>query len=69
MDLSFFQDAYRNKKYEEVVSHDAFMRESLNPRFLVILIKSLIHLFGEDDLRVRDNLFLFLYSEKSLSFR
>lgn len=43
--------------------------QSLDPKNVFFLTKSLIHIYGPDDPRVKDNLFISLFLEERLSFR
>lgn len=60
---------YEVWKYEDILSLQEDILQSLDPKSAFFLTKSLIHLYGPDDPRVKDNLFISLFFEEKLSFR
>jgi hypothetical protein len=69
MNQTSFKELYKLKKYDEIIERYDSIKESLSDENIVLLIKSLIHTVNEDDPRVRDLLFLFLFLQKNITFQ
>ena len=68
MNQASFREFYAQKKYDEIIGNSDTISESLSLENIVFLLKSIIHRENEDDPRVRDLLFLFLFLQKTISF-
>jgi len=69
MNLLDLTSQYEQKKYESTLNQVLDILESKDPAMLLILIKSIIHLAGEDDPRVKSYLCLYFCLQDEIRFR
>ena len=69
MNLLDLTSQYEQKKYESILNQVLDILESKDPAMLLILIKSIIHLAGEDDPRVKSYLCLYFCLQDEIRFR
>lgn len=69
MNLLYLTSQYEQKEYESILNQALDILASKDPAMLLILIKSIIHLAGEDDLRVKSYLCLYFCLQDEIRFR